>query len=102
MVCAGCHVVRYCNQGHQRQAWKKGRLCHKEWRRVQKGKYSNDSCNAIFNGFLESIIVDLPVATRRPGAFEIEAYPFKREEDESNRQAYCHGFGMHTHYLYTK
>jgi len=80
MVCVGCHVVRYCNQGHQRQAWKKGRLYHKvmcpllrRWRRVQKGTYSNDSCNAIFNDFFESIVVDLPVATRRPDASEIEA-----------------------------
>jgi len=27
------------------------------WRRLYKGKYTTDSCNAIFNDFFESIIV---------------------------------------------
>jgi tetratricopeptide (TPR) repeat protein len=58
MVCVGCHVARYCSQDHQRRAWKKGRLCHKvmcpllkRWRRLQKGRYTTDSRNAIFNDF---------------------------------------------------
>ena len=58
MMCVGCHVARYCSQDHQRRAWKKGRLCHKvmcpllkRWRRLQKGNYTTDSRNAIFNDF---------------------------------------------------
>jgi len=65
MVCVGCLVTRYCSQAHQRRAWKKGRLCHKvmcpllkRWRRLQKGEYTTDSCNTIFNDFFESIVVD--------------------------------------------
>jgi len=70
--CSVCKVARYCSRSHSIQAWQKGRLCHKtmcpllkRWRKLQVGKYSNDSCSAIFNDFFESITVDLPVATRR-------------------------------------
>jgi len=102
MVCVGCLVTRYCSQAHQRRAWKKGRLCHKvmcpllkRWRRLQNGEYTTDSCNAIFNDFFESIVADLWVlATPRSDASEIEAQPFKCEEESIGNRGW---YGRNIH-----
>ena len=62
-ICGGCKVAEYCSRAHQKQAWKKGRLCHKvicplqnHWRRVKKGKDTAESCDSLFNEFFESIL----------------------------------------------
>jgi len=77
--CSVCKVARYCSRAHSIQAWQKGRLCHtvmcpllKRWRRLQGGKATNDSSNAICNDFFDIIIVVSPVATPHPYASEIE------------------------------
>jgi len=61
--CSGCKASHYCSRAHQEQAWKRGRLCHKvmcpllnRWRRLKKGKVTDDSSRTLFGNFFESIV----------------------------------------------
>ena len=63
-TCGGCNVAHYCCRPHQKQTWKKGRLCHramcplfKRWRRVKKGKDTAESCIDLFNNFFDNMLV---------------------------------------------
>jgi len=86
-ICGGCNVAHYCSRSHQKQSWKKGRICHKDicpllnrWRRVKKGKDNSESCKPLFREFFESIYVAKPAGARLDADDVNEEYDSETEE----------------------
>jgi len=60
--CSVCKVARYCSEAHSIEAWKKGRLCHKEmcpflkrWRKMNLGKETTVLHDKLFNDIFKRI-----------------------------------------------